>query len=403
MKINEKKYRKLQLSKENKKLSLNKCLSNIQTFLIIIFIILLFNIIISKILKIKNKSKNLIPTKTDKEKLKYNFHRNISEIVKDYTLGDILPDTLNELTDYMDKARNRILLNKSNLIKSENPKVSVIISLYNREDYVYSTIRSVQNQNITDLEIIIVDDCSTDNSLKYAKEIQKEDPRIVVLENKINMGSLYSKSIGVLNARGKYSHSLDSDDMFCNEAYLDTTYEEAIKDDSDYVDSKALYLNERSKSIVKQRPFWVVLWSKLVKTKIYKHSIYKVGKDIMENKVVIFDDDIIASYLFRGKKKKLSIIGVCHFIHHGYHVYSTEFKSKTDVEIYCKNIVNAIDGLYKMKLESKRHFGIYLLHHMILGGTCKHHSNSSQIQKILLKIENETQNKNKTNNFSKIL
>ena len=65
-----------------------------------------------------------------------------------------------------------------------------------------------------DIEIILVNDVSTDNTLKITEELQKEDPRIEIINNDKNMGIIYSKCIGVLHAKGKYIVPLDHDDFF---------------------------------------------------------------------------------------------------------------------------------------------------------------------------------------------
>ena len=77
-----------------------------------------------------------------------------------------------------------------------------------------------------DIEIILVDDCCTDNSTKYIEEAQKKDPRIILMKNKKNMGILYSRGIGVLKARGKYIFPLDDDDMIIIDDLFDYIYEE---------------------------------------------------------------------------------------------------------------------------------------------------------------------------------
>jgi len=115
--------------------------------------------------------------------------------------------------EYFQNAKEGIILYEDNLVYSQNPLISVVISLYNDEKYINSTLKSVQNQKMKDIEIILVDDYSTDNSVKYAKEVQKRDPRIILIQNKKNMGILYSRGIGVLKARGKYIFPLDDDDM----------------------------------------------------------------------------------------------------------------------------------------------------------------------------------------------
>ena len=80
----------------------------------------------------------------------------------------------------------------------EKPKFSVIIALFNSEKTIKTAIRSIQNQNEKEIEIIIIEDCSNDNSLKKIEEMEKEDSRIKIIKNKKNRGALFSKSIGAL-------------------------------------------------------------------------------------------------------------------------------------------------------------------------------------------------------------
>ena len=87
-----------------------------------------------------------------------------------------------------------------------------------------------------DIEIILIDDFSTDNSIKYVEETQKKDPRILIFKNKKNMGVLYSKSLGVLKARGKYIFPLDDDDMIIIDDLFDYIYEEIDKGKYDIVE-----------------------------------------------------------------------------------------------------------------------------------------------------------------------
>ena len=63
---------------------------------------------------------------------------------------------------------------------SSNPLITVIIPVYNSEKTIKSAIRSVQNQNFRDIEILLIDDCSTDKSLSIIKQLQIEDSRIKI-------------------------------------------------------------------------------------------------------------------------------------------------------------------------------------------------------------------------------
>ena len=86
---------------------------------------------------------------------------------------------------------------------NDSPKIIVVIPCYNSEKYIKHTIRSVQNQNMKNFEIIVINDNSKDNSLNIIESLQKEDKRIKILNNNKNMGTLYSRSIGALNSKGE--------------------------------------------------------------------------------------------------------------------------------------------------------------------------------------------------------
>lgn len=90
-------------------------------------------------------------------------------------------------------------------------KLSIIIPVYNTEDYLEECLKSVINQSLKEIEIIIIDDGSTDNSLKIAREFEKKDSKIKVFEEK-NQGAATARNIGIEKARGEYITFVDSDD-----------------------------------------------------------------------------------------------------------------------------------------------------------------------------------------------
>lgn len=90
--------------------------------------------------------------------------------------------------------------------------ISVIIPVYNKKDYLERCIRSVLESSFCDLEIICIDDFSTDGSRELLKDIQKSDNRINVLENRMNMGAAYTRNRGIECSNGKYIVFLDADD-----------------------------------------------------------------------------------------------------------------------------------------------------------------------------------------------
>ena len=99
--------------------------------------------------------------------------------------------------------------------KAANPMVTVIMPAYNVSPYIEGSVRSVLEQTFSDWELLIIDDCSKDNSYELACELAKSDERIRVLRNAKNSGVSKTRNYGISQARGKYVALLDSDDQWC--------------------------------------------------------------------------------------------------------------------------------------------------------------------------------------------
>lgn len=93
-----------------------------------------------------------------------------------------------------------------------SPVVSVLMTSYNREDYIAEAIESVLASTFTDFELIIVDDVSKDATVEIAKSYEKKDSRIRVYINEKNLGDYPNRNRAASYARGKYLKYLDSDD-----------------------------------------------------------------------------------------------------------------------------------------------------------------------------------------------
>ena len=100
--------------------------------------------------------------------------------------------------------------------------------VYNVEKYLSIAIESILNQSYKNIELICVNDCSTDNSLNILKNFQKDDSRIIIINNQENKGSGYSRDIGLNNATGKYVLFLDADDFYEYNA-VEILYNELVK------------------------------------------------------------------------------------------------------------------------------------------------------------------------------
>lgn len=90
--------------------------------------------------------------------------------------------------------------------------ISVIVPTFNVEGYIHVCLNSVLNQTYTDFEIICIDDCSDDNTLKILSYFSKKDYRVKILKNEHNRGPGYSRNRGLNEASGDYIFFLDSDD-----------------------------------------------------------------------------------------------------------------------------------------------------------------------------------------------
>lgn len=93
-------------------------------------------------------------------------------------------------------------------------KISVVMPLYNDEIYLARTLESVVSQTLREIEVIIVDDCSTDHSLDIVQEFMKWDDRIRLVKHEANRGGGAARNTGMALAAGKYLSFLDSDDYF---------------------------------------------------------------------------------------------------------------------------------------------------------------------------------------------
>lgn len=132
------------------------------------------------------------------------------------------------------------------------PEVSIIIPVYNNEKYIEKCIHSVLNQTFGELEIIAVNDGSTDDSGKILKNLEREDVRIILLEQS-NQGVAAARNLGVKKATGKYITFVDGDDYLKND-YIEKMYDLAEKESLDMVISGLTYVDESGKELNKIIP-----------------------------------------------------------------------------------------------------------------------------------------------------
>ena len=130
-------------------------------------------------------------------------------------------------------------------------KVSVIIPVYNVEKYLRRCLDSVINQTLQELEIICVNDGSTDNSAKILEEYRRKDNRIIIL-NQENLGQGIARNLGMKIAKGKYIGFVDSDDWI-DLNFFEKLYASAEKYKADAACAEILRPHKSGKISIKLR------------------------------------------------------------------------------------------------------------------------------------------------------
>ena len=254
----------------------------------------------------------------------------------------------NEMNDYFKLCNNGNLISKIPKFV-DNPKITVVIPVYNAHKYLKKTIRSIQNQNMEEIEILIVDDFSTDNTIEVVKELQEEDCRIKLIKNKENRGTLYTRSIGALNAKGKYIMPIDNDDLFMP-GIFNISYEEAENNNIDIIEFSGcdksidslfkkkecyicLFLRYKAHGVIIKQPelstfiyqkkkgrknkYQIIdayLWGKCIKSSIYKKALEILGEDTYTENICYCEDRIVNFGLFRiaNSFKFINRYGIVH-------------------------------------------------------------------------------------------
>ncbi|WP_054834987.1 glycosyltransferase [Methanobrevibacter arboriphilus] len=129
-------------------------------------------------------------------------------------------------------------------MNNSKPLVSVIVPVYNTEDYIQECLNSIINQSLSNIEIILVNDGSTDGSLEILEDYAKKDTRIKII-NKDNEGQAIAKNLAISKSNGKYLSFIDSDDYIDLNAY-EKIYNYAESNNNDIVLFNVLRFNKKN-------------------------------------------------------------------------------------------------------------------------------------------------------------
>ena len=199
-------------------------------------------------------------------------------------------------------------------------KISVIIPVYNRERLLQPCLESLQKQTFRDFELILVDDCSTDQSRSVLQDFLDQNPTIQgnIYATPVNSGVSAARNVGIKNATGDYIFFIDSDDSLSEDCF-ESLYTKAEKEDLDVVIGENLIIGDTTKymhvdindEVIKGNSevlrlfttgkWYNVVWNKLVRRSIvYENQLFfKEG--------YIFEDELW-SFCLATKANSLGIV-----------------------------------------------------------------------------------------------
>ena len=162
--------------------------------------------------------------------------------------------------------------------------VSVIMPIYNAEKYLSDTLNSIFSQDYKDIEIVLVDDCSKDNSANIIMEYQKEHPQIVYYLQEKNMGAGAARNKALELAKGQYVAFLDSDDIWLPDK-INRQIELMKKTDSPFSYTAIEMMDEKGETIKGKR--------KIKETCNYKYLLHNT---IIATSSVVIDRTVLGDF-----------------------------------------------------------------------------------------------------------
>ena len=216
--------------------------------------------------------------------------------------------------------KKNIIIKFNILIK--RPKISIILLIYNKEKYLHRSIGSILGQTFKDIEIVLVNDGSTDNSLNIIQNCSIKDSRMKIINNDKNRGVFYSRVNGILNSIGEFLMFLEPDDLLEGNDNLEYLYNEAKDRREDITIFPHYNVNKKqnrfkckifNKTIYQPEIFKLaftnnnnirdeIIWNKLIKREIFIKVAKKVEKFLIREKWNHHEDTVWSLLLHKYAK-----------------------------------------------------------------------------------------------------
>ena len=233
-----------------------------------------------------------------------------------------------EIKDFRLLNSENILFDKIKYKKSDNPDITVVLTMFNQAHCIHKALRSIQNQSLKNIEILVNIDCSNDNSTETIQKYMKEDERIVMVNHDTIEGIMKIRSEGIKLAKGKYITALDGDDAFIHKDILYNSLQVANIGNLDMVEFyTSMYKNGKfcghihahkdTEGIIYQpelrtkffrineehdsyRPITCrTIWGKIVKNEIFKKAIDNIGTKYTDDYIRGYEDTMMTVSLYQ--------------------------------------------------------------------------------------------------------
>ena len=207
---------------------------------------------------------------------------------------------------------------------NKKPIISVIIPVYNTEKYIDDCLNSVIHQTFSDIEIICINDCSTDNSLQILKKYALQDNRISIISHQQNLGCVFSKNEGIKQAKGEFIYPFDSDDIIKPDT-LEKLYNAIINNLGDIISCDVMLFSKKNKKLSLPYPTIYNLASQncIINSSLFRKTDFLQldgdGYDSYFNNG-LEDYDLWLNFVFRHNKRIYRIPEILYF----YRIKSTQ-------------------------------------------------------------------------------
>ena len=293
----------------------------------------------------------------------------------------------NELKNIQNFIKNNKLLNPDETFnKYDNPKISIIIPVYNGEKTIEKSLLSIYNQNFKEIETIIIDDFSNDKSVEIINKLMKKFPSISLYQNQINKGLLYSKLTGILKAKGKYILFLYQNDFFTKKDAFSILYEEVEKNNLDILGFSSL-LNE-GKYIhhfneienISQIMYNIttegvrrtgdVIFNYFIKNDILKNILEQINEKYLET-ITNYNSDFFLLYLI-SKNTTHNYKQVKDILYYSSYNWNKKWE-ESEINIRCLSYYNYLEFLYNKTDDNydEKKIVIYELDNWIFNTKCR--------------------------------